>query len=109
MKIKVKKIFGGRVSVRSYLVKYCKKTHKDLTIEFERQNMTVRWPDLGRYTTDGNTYTAKRFDQYIRLGDKYKLYDYIWRPDIEDKGWTTEGAKKFLSIREKLGIKSKHI
>ena len=98
MKVSVKKLFGGRVSVRSYLVKYCKKTRQNLVIEFEGQNMTVEWPDLGRYTTDGNTYTAKRYDRYIRLGEKYKLYDYIWRPNVEPVGWTKEGLKKYLEI-----------
>lgn len=107
MKVHIKKLFGGKVSVRSYLVKYCKKTRTNLVIEFEGQKMTVEYPNLDRYTTDGNTYTAKRYDQYIRMGDKYKLYDYIWRPDVEPASWTKQGMELVISAWKK--IKNKHI
>src|SRR3990167_11275435 len=94
----VKKIFGGKISIRSHVVRFAKRTRQPIVVKFNRQKMTIDYYSLGNYTTDNNEYTAKRTDQYASIGEKYKLYDYIWRPDSEHIGWTQEGLYKVSEI-----------
>lgn len=45
---------------------------------------TMRVHNLDDYTCDQRRHIAERTDTYIRKGDLYSLFDYVWAPD-EDK------------------------
>lgn len=90
-------MFTGRTSVRDYLVKYCKKMREPLIIEFEDKQMRVK--DLDKYYCDQIPHHAQHSDKFIRKGDVYYLWDYLFEPNIEVKptsDWEMEGLKKML-------------
>lgn len=96
MLYKCKKLWQGRVSVRSYIVEYCRKMREPLTIEFEGKLMRVR--DLKDYTCDERPQIAQRSDKYIKRGEIYRLYDFKWNPTEEPTplDYTKEGLGKLL-------------
>jgi len=102
-----KKIWEGKVSVRSYLVAYCKRNRENLIIKYQGGKMTVEYYDLDRYTTDGIKYVTKISDQYIAKGKKYILCDYKWQIDPEPVSWTKEGADKLISAWRNISYKFK--
>lgn len=101
IKVAVKKMWGGKVSVRSYLVEYGIKTNQPLKIVFEGQEMVILPEKLKNYTCENQEFTAKRTDKYIRAGEKYKLYDYEWIPQ-KNYGWTEKGLKHLFECYKKV-------
>lgn len=97
MLYKCKKMFTGRTSVRDYLVKYCRKMKEELIIEFEGKQMKVR--DLDKYYCDNIPHHAQHSDKFIKKGDVYYLWDYLFEPNIEinpAENWEMDGLKKML-------------
>jgi len=74
-----------------------------LVIEFEGKQMKVR--DLDKYYCDDIPHTAQRSDKYIRKGHQYRLYDYLFEPNIEatpPTDWTTGGISKLVEAWKNL-------
>lgn len=99
---KAKKMFGGRVSVRSPLIDYIKRMNDKLTLEYGGKEMliTPKTP----YTCDERLHRAERTDKYIKKGEYYKLYDYVFsaRPSVVEE--TMGGIKaKWEAIGRALG------
>lgn len=68
-----------------------------LIIEFEGKQMKVK--DLNKYYCDDIPHTAQKSDKYIRKGEQYRLYDYLFEPNIEaipQENWEMDGLKKML-------------
>jgi hypothetical protein len=88
-----KKMYGGKLSIRSPIVEYCIKMKEQLTIEFEGKKMIVK--NLKDYTCDERPQIAQRSDKYMKRGDIYRLYDYTFIPE-EDKplDFTKDGMTK---------------
>jgi hypothetical protein len=92
-----KKQWEGKVSVRSYIVEYCKKMKEPLILEFAGKKMKVK--DLKDYTCDKHPFIAQRSDNFIKKGSVYNLYDYNFIPQEDVKpaeDWKMEGLKKAL-------------
>jgi hypothetical protein len=99
----VKKMYGGRTSVRDYLVKYCKKMREPLIIDFENKQMRVK--DLNKYYCDQIPHHAQLTDKYIRKGEVYYLWDYLFEPNIEatpPTEYTETGLKGLLQAWKNL-------
>ena len=92
-----KKMYGGRVSVRDYMVKYCKKMREPLIISYGGKQMKVK--DLNKYYCDNIGHYAQLTDKYIRKGQVYYLYDFEFSPNIEEvsKDYNEEGLKGLLN------------
>jgi hypothetical protein len=95
MLYKCKKMWQGRVSVRSYLVEYCQKMKEPLVIEFEGKRMKVK--DLKDYACDERPQIAQRSDKYIKRGETYHLYDFEFIPEEPTPlDYTKEGLSSLL-------------
>ena len=97
MNYTARKMWQGKVSVRSFIVEYCIKMKEPLTIEYEGKLMKVR--NLKDYTCDERPQIAQRSDKYIKKGEIYRLYDYEFIPqeDVNPASdWEMEGLKKML-------------
>lgn len=93
---KAKKLWTGRVSVRDYIVAYCKKMNEPLTIMYQDRHMRVR--DLADFYCDQRHHIAQRSDKFIRKGQTYMLYDYLWDPsDPVEVEYTEDGRKAMLT------------
>lgn len=102
LSFKSRKLWGGSVSVPSFLVDFAKKTQKKIKIEYEGQYMVV--DGLTHYEVTAPPQIAKRTDKYIRAGQPYQLYDYVWNPQ-EDKGpigYTKEGLERLHDAYAKI-------
>lgn len=96
-----KKLWGGRVSVRSYIVDYCKKMKEPLIVTFENKRMKIR--NFRSFYCDGRTYTAEMTDKYIKKGETYKLYDFQWNPEVKhEEYYTMEGMSKMVKCWKKI-------
>ncbi len=86
MKVKVKKLWHGSVSVRDYIVKECHQKGEDLTIEYDGKVMTVPNGML----LFGHKNKMTNVSQFKE--ETYDLIDFFWRPDApkppEDKQQT---------------------
>lgn len=94
---KAKKMWQGKVSVRSFIVEYCRKMREPLQIEYDGRIMKVK--NLKDYTCDERPQIAQRSDKYIKKGEIYRLYDYEFFPQEEvnpASDWEMEGLKKML-------------
>ena len=98
-----KKMFGGRVSVRSYHIEYIKKMKQNLKLIYDGREMIIT-PHT-QYTCDERLHRAKKTDKYIKKGDYYKLYDYVFNPRVhQSMEETWDGVKaKFTAMGEALG------
>lgn len=92
----------NRTSVRDYIVKYCKKKREPLVIEYDDKQMRVK--NLDKYTCDQIPHHAQLSDRYIKKGDVYYLYDFLFEPTIEVKKaeFTNEGRMAMLNAWKKL-------
>jgi len=89
------KLYGGRVSVRDYLVKYARKTRQVIEIYYEGNKMRVNGNT--QYECDGRNHLAKRTDKYIKRGETYQLYDYVWNPVVtEPEDMSLDGRMSLL-------------
>lgn len=91
---KAKKLWGGRVSIRSSVLKYAKRTHRKVKIIYDGQYMYV---DANTpYETTAPPQIAQRTDKYMRKGEAYELFDYVWSPVVEKNvvDYTSEGLSK---------------
>lgn len=73
-----KKMFGGRVSVKSPVVDYAKRVDEKIRLTFKDRFMIVT-PHT-QYTCDDRFHKAEKSDEYIKKGEYYKLYDYVFNP-----------------------------
>jgi len=91
---KSRKIWGGYISVPSFLYDYAKRTHKKIRIEFEGQYMIV--DTKTPYEITAPTQTAQRTDKYTKKGTPYQLYDFFWVPveEIRPEEYTATGLTK---------------
>ena len=97
-------MFTGRTSVRDCIVKYCKRMKEPLVIEFEGKQMKVK--DLDKYYCDNIPHHAQLSDKYIKKGQVYYLYDYLFVPNIEEvpaQDYTKEGLEmKLKALKDAL-------
>lgn len=99
---KAKKMFGGRVSVRSYHIDYITRMRDKLRLIYDGREMiiTPKTP----YICDGRLHKAEKTDKYIKRGDYYKLYDYVFLAKSKPIEETMEGLKaKFEALGRALG------
>ena len=92
----VKKIWNGRVSLRSYVVDSQIKKNEPIKVTFKNDTMILSVRELMK--KDSMTECTSKFD-----GTKYKLYDYVWRPiDKRQKEllWTTPYIQLKIFIRD---------
>lgn len=85
MKIEIfyaRKLYNNRVSVQSSVVDYARRLGRKLIVDYNGERMLVH--NLDDYSCDGQSFLARHTDKYIKAGNMYKLYDYIWSP-IEQK------------------------
>ena len=81
MKVKIKKLFHGLASVRSYLVKEAYYKGEDLVIDFDGDTMTIPYKDIPFVaSTNGLTFKSIHDDR------EYTLWDFRWKPSsIQEK------------------------
>ena len=77
-----RKLYMGNVSINSQVVEYCKRLGRKLIVDYQGARMLIK--DLDNFLCDGQTFIAHHSDKYMKAGNTYKLYDYIWAP-IEAK------------------------
>ena len=107
----VRKIYEGKVDVWDKVVDYCKRLNRKLIVDFEGQRMLIH--NLDAYTYEGQCYVAQRDDKYMKMGDVYKLYRFVWAP-VEQKHeeaqvftfGNTDHIKRMLEIGRKLKLTS---
>jgi len=109
MKYKSLKLWQGKISVRSFIVEFAKKTGQSIEVEYNKQKMIVN--SKTPYTCDQMPHLAQRSDMYIKKGDTYHLYDFEWKPIIKIDEWTGDGRLKMLDAWKKLqmGVQKKLI
>jgi len=98
-----KKLFGGNVSVRDYVVKFAKKTGQiiELTLEINGQKMRINGDTP--YRCDRQTFYTKRADSYIKKDKPYQLWDYTWSPQtIEPEDINMDGRMAMLKAWKEL-------
>ena len=106
IKYDCEKIYGGRVSVRNYMVKLAKRTHQKLLLTLVNKNHSFIPPDMvGQqmtidektpYTCDERTFNASYPDIGIKKGEAYQLWDYWWETNYKEppQDYTGEGLSK---------------
>ena len=95
-----RKLWGGDVSVPSFLVQYAKKMHQQIKITHENAYMII--DGKTPYLITAPTQVAQHTDKYIKRGEYYSLYDYKWNPTIEVKDYTKEGLGKLHNAMSKI-------
>ena len=78
MKIKVKKLFCGHLSVRDYIVQKCIDKKEDLVINFNNRIMTVSLEILKQ---SKSKFCQFAFNSQYRENFKYKLIDFPFIAD----------------------------
>jgi len=73
---RAKKMFGGRVSIRDCVVKHAKRMKENIKLVYKDKYMIVK--PKTKYVCDERLHRAERSDQYIKKGQYYKLYDYVF-------------------------------
>lgn len=76
MKVKVKKMFNGKVSLRSHVVKDCIRENEPVEVEYGGETMYLSPDDLA----------VKAFHSGIKIRSKwgnkiYELIDFDWCPN----------------------------
>ncbi len=72
-KYDVKKLWNGRVSLRDYIVEEQIKKNKSIIVRYQDDTMILSPLQLEK--RDSMTECISKFN-----GQKYKLYDYVWKP-----------------------------
>ena len=80
MRVKVKKVFNGYVSVRDYVVKKCANKREDLLIEHDDKFMKIPFSTL---IDPSSLHTKEFISKYD--GSKYTLNDFKWNPVDESQ------------------------
>lgn len=86
-----KKIFNGHVSIRDYIVKKAIRENNAIQVYFEGEFMVL---ELHRLKHAVSTFHAKEFVSAFNKNKKYKLYDFVWRPNPPEKEFKTKEIKK---------------
>tara|TARA_Y100000310_G_scaffold332892_1_gene409356 strand:- start:3094 stop:3372 length:279 start_codon:yes stop_codon:yes gene_type:complete len=74
MKIKIKRLFNGKVDIRDYALQGCLNKWEPVVFELDGERMTIP-PD--RFGEGTHTQTVKsKFD-----GKEYGLISFKWKPD----------------------------
>ena len=82
MKVIIKKVWRGHVSVRDYVVTQCIMAREDLEIEFNGTVKTFAWILLPTYLKNTNDVIFK--SKYKSRFRNYKLTDFPWS-SVEEK------------------------
>jgi hypothetical protein len=77
-KYDVKKLWNGRVSLRDYIVEDQIKKQKSIMVRYEDDIMILSPMDLEK--RDSMTECTSKYN-----GQKYKLYDYVWKPAVKNQ------------------------
>ncbi len=72
-KYDVKKLWNGRVSLRDYIVEEQIRKKKSIIVRYQDDTMILSPLQLEK--RDSMTECISKFN-----GQKYKLYDYVWKP-----------------------------
>jgi hypothetical protein len=78
-KYDVKKLWNGRVSLRDYIVEDQIKKQKSIMVRYEDDIMILSPMELEK--RDSMTECISKYN-----GQKYKLYDYVWKPKDNKQG-----------------------
>lgn len=79
MRVEVKKVYRGIVSVRDYLVEKAKRLQEDLVIYNDRGEMVIPYEYLDKGSVMTRSIPSK-------FGSKrYNLVDYRWNPILKDE------------------------
>ena len=75
-KVKVKKLYYGRASIRDYIVKKCIEKNQEICVHYKDQKMTLTVEDLK------NNFQFHVLNFKSKWGTKpYQLYDYLFKTD----------------------------
>ena len=74
MKIRVKKLFNNKVSIRNYIVNGAMQNNVSLVIEYNNQTMVLTPVEL-RTGTIGSDWIPSKWGS-----QRYRLVDYPWNP-----------------------------
>lgn len=83
IKVKVDKIFLGKVSVRDYKYREALRKKQSLGIEHGNEFMIIRYENLKKAKQITNQTFTSKFN-----GKEYKLIDFDWKP------WKPENNKQ---------------
>ena len=75
-KTKIKRLYKGFASIRSYIVQKCINNKESLQIILGKEKMTISWGDLHKFAQ-----LSKQTFGSIYSNITYSLCDYLWRPD----------------------------
>lgn len=101
-----RKLWGGDVSVQSFIVEYARKMKQKIEIIYDNATMII--DSNTPYKITAPTQIAQRTDKYIKKGEAYQLYDYKWHPQIvKEEEYTREGLEKLHEAMSKLFKKEK--
>jgi hypothetical protein len=79
-KVKIKKLYKGFASVRSYIIQKCIDEKKPLQITYGKETMTIPFENLHKFCQ----LNKQTFDS-VYSNIKYSLYDYYFKEDKEIK------------------------
>lgn len=97
IEFKARKLWGGDVSVQSFIVEYAKKMKQKIKIVYENGYMIIDAKTPYKITAPPQL--AQRTDKYIHKGTAYQLYDYLWNPVAkEERDYTAEGIKQLSEV-----------
>lgn len=98
---KAKKLWGGDVSVQSFIVEYAKKMKQKIKVEYQNAYMIIDGETPYKITAPPQI--AQRTDNYIKKGMMYQLYDFAWNPQVvEPDGYNEEGLRKLHEAMSKV-------
>jgi hypothetical protein len=99
---KTRKLWNGFVSIPNFVVEYAKRNHRPIRVEYEGKYMLVTKDS--QYQITAPPQTAQRTDKYIKKGNQYELFDYLWAPveEVKEVEFTDEGRTKMLNAWKKL-------
>jgi hypothetical protein len=75
-KVKVKKLYKGFASIRSYIIQKCIDEKKPIQITYGKETMTITFENLHKFCQ----LNKQTFDS-VYSNIKYNLFDYYFKPD----------------------------
>jgi hypothetical protein len=86
-------MYAERVSVRSYVFEYAKRTKQVIELNLTTNGQRMRINGETPYICEGQTFYTRHADEYIKANKPYKLYDFVWRPIIEQPEEITQDGR----------------
>ena len=97
---KIKRLWGGKASIRSSIIEHIKKMKQQLRVEYQNGYMIINGDTP--YEITAPSQIAQRTDEYIKKGQLYQLYDYEWNPTVVVTDYNKEGLQKLHDIYYKV-------